>query len=524
MEKCSITVPGAVRESNPTCRFWRPPTSCHWREPSPIGWPPDVEWTGKGDRFTLLQARPITAPTTDPDDKRAWYLTLRPGGDRLRTLRRRIADELIPELEALGRRLASEQLGDCSDGQLAAALDERLTAVRHWRQIYWDEFIPFAHGVRRLAVYYNDAVQPEDPYEFVSLLRGEPLLAARRNAAIASLAEEVRSNESLKDILVRASFDADHHPQDCRKALLGQLRELPGCGGFADRLSTLLEEHLDVAYGADRLSERPDLILHNILELAQSTDAGTRHTQVPKSMSAPVLEERLMKAVGSDRHEEAQEVLDIGRLSWRLRDNDNLLLAQVEGQLLRAVHVAAERLKGAGRLEPTAVPSENAATILIGALRKPPSGVVTLPVAEEAEKPVTTEVSTETPRQLVGQPAAPGLQTGRVRRVHTAQDLGRFKAGEILVCDAIQPMMTHLVPLAGAVVERRGGMLIHGAIIARELGIPCVNGVASVIEMLHDGDVITVDGYLGIVTVGAPEFDLELADAPFLRETGAARE
>ena len=174
--------------------------------------------------------------------------------------------------------------------------------------------------------------------------------------------------------------------------------------------------------------------------------------------------------------------------------------------------------------EPTAVPSENAATILIGALRKPSSGVVTLPVAEEAEKPVTTEVSTETPRQLVGQPAAPGLQTGRVRRVHTAQDLGRFKAGEILVCDAIQPMMTHLVPLAGAVVERRGGMLIHGAIIARELGIPCVNGVASVIEMLHDGDVITVDGYLGIVTVGAPEFDLELADAPFLRETGAARE
>jgi pyruvate,water dikinase len=74
-------------------------------------------------------------------------------------------------------------------------------------------------------------------------------------------------------------------------------------------------------------------------------------------------------------------------------------------------------------------------------------------------------------------------------------------------------MMTHLVPLAGAVVERRGGMLIHGAIIARELGIPCVNGVAGVIEMLRDGDIVTVDGHLGIVTVGAPEFDLELADA-----------
>ena len=79
------------------------------------------------------------------------------------------------------------------------------------------------------------------------------------------------------------------------------------------------------------------------------------------------------------------------------------------------------------------------------------------------------------------------------------------------MCDAIQPMMTHLVPLACAIVERRGGMLIHGAIIARELGIPCVNGVPGVVDALRDGALVTVDGYLGIVTVGPPEFDLELA-------------
>jgi pyruvate,water dikinase len=115
----------------------------------------------------------------------------------------------------------------------------------------------------------------------------------------------------------------------------------------------------------------------------------------------------------------------------------------------------------------------------------------------------------ETPRQLVGQPAAPGLATGRVRRVRGAADLARFHAREVLVCDAIQPTMTHLVPLAAAVVERRGGMLIHGAIIARELGIPCVNGIADAAEILADGDLVTVDGHLGIVTVGEPEFDLE---------------
>jgi phosphoenolpyruvate synthase/pyruvate phosphate dikinase len=80
----------------------------------------------------------------------------------------------------------------------------------------------------------------------------------------------------------------------------------------------------------------------------------------------------------------------------------------------------------------------------------------------------------------------------------------------VLVCDAIQPMMTHLVPLACAVIERRGGMLIHGAIIARELGIPCVNGISKLTELLDDGVVVTVDGHLGIVSVGEAELDLEL--------------
>ena len=81
--------------------------------------------------------------------------------------------------------------------------------------------------------------------------------------------------------------------------------------------------------------------------------------------------------------------------------------------------------------------------------------------------------------------------------------------------------MTHLVPLASAIVERRGGMLIHGAIIARELGIPCVNGVRDAVDVLENGDQVTVDGHLGIVTVGPPELDLELR-APTSTPRGAS--
>jgi phosphoenolpyruvate synthase/pyruvate phosphate dikinase len=61
--------------------------------------------------------------------------------------------------------------------------------------------------------------------------------------------------------------------------------------------------------------------------------------------------------------------------------------------------------------------------------------------------------------------------------------------------------MTFVVPLASAVVERRGGMLIHGAIIAREYGLPCVTGVPDATSLIRTGDLVTVDGYLGIVTL-----------------------
>ena len=103
------------------------------------------------------------------------------------------------------------------------------------------------------------------------------------------------------------------------------------------------------------------------------------------------------------------------------------------------------------------------------------------------------------PRQLLGQPAGPGVATGLARVVVDSSDLFEFKCGEILVCDAVDPNMTLVVPLSAGIVERRGGMLIHGAIIAREYGIPCVTGVPEATTCIRTGDWLTLDGHLGMV-------------------------
>jgi len=473
-----------------------------------FGWPPDVEWTGRKARFTLLQARPITTVTSESDDTRTWYLSLRPGRRRLGELAKRVAEELIPRLEREGERLAREALEAYDDRRLAAAIEERFAAVQEWRQIYLDEFIPFAHGVRQLGTYYNDAVRPEDPYEFVGLLRGERMVASERNQALKNLARRVQENEPLADALRELVSRADLPDQMSGQEPLTELRRLPGSDVFVSEFEELLRDYMDVAYGDDRLADDPESILKTVLEMAQAaSQAQINEERVDVSLEA--LEQRLFDAVGEERREEAVEALTIGRLSWRLRDDDNVLVGRLESQLLRALNLGAGRLRAVGRLRGQTKLGIPATPVIAEALRNPGRGPVTLPTEPAREHPPEFTSAGESPRQLIGQPAAPGLATGRVRCVQGKEDLGHFRVGEVLVCDAIQPTMTHLVPLARAIVERRGGMLIHGAIIARELGIPCVNGVLNAVDLLKDGELVTVDGYLGIVTVGPPEFDLE---------------
>ena len=467
----------------------------------------DLEWTGRYGDFTLLQARPISTLADDGKDERRWYLSLRPAAQRLRELAQHVSEILIPEIEALGHRFAAESLSEAEDAKLAEALTARQQAVERWRRVYWEEFIPFAHGVRQLAVYYNDWVRPEDAYEFVGLLRGQNLLALQRNRRMAALAAQLASSPGLSE-LMGAVINLSPADQEFQRAL-ERAETLPGGRQFITEFSRLLDDAMDVSFGEQRLAAEPQHLLRHLFETARAA-TQSRPAVVSTGPSPLELEQRLFAAVGPERRQEAEEILAIGRLSWRIRDDDNILLSRLEAQLLGALGLAATRLRASGRLQPSdSQVKEQDTGLITEALLNPAGGPIELtpPAAVGAGQAHPT--SEEKPRQLLGQPAAPGMASGLVRIVGSASDLNRFRAGEVLVCRAIEPTMTHLAPLARAIVELRGGMLIHGAIIARELGIPCVNGIPGVMDLLNNGDLVTVDGHLGIVTVGAPEFDLE---------------
>lgn len=105
---------------------------------------------------------------------------------------------------------------------------------------------------------------------------------------------------------------------------------------------------------------------------------------------------------------------------------------------------------------------------------------------------------------LCGVPASPGRHTGPVRVVRDESEFGTLQSGDVLVCRATSPSWSLLFLQAGAVVTDGGGVLSHTAVIAREYGIPAVLATGSATRTLRDGDLVTVDGNAGTVTVSRP--------------------
>jgi len=99
-----------------------------------------------------------------------------------------------------------------------------------------------------------------------------------------------------------------------------------------------------------------------------------------------------------------------------------------------------------------------------------------------------------------GIPISPGNIEG-IARVMAGPDSGDLDDGEILVCATTDPSWASLFFVAGAVVIDIGGPMSHGAIVAREMGIPCVINTRNGTTAIHTGDHIRVNGATGEVTI-----------------------
>ncbi|MBP6218535.1 MAG: hypothetical protein KA436_08115 [Oligoflexales bacterium] len=98
-----------------------------------------------------------------------------------------------------------------------------------------------------------------------------------------------------------------------------------------------------------------------------------------------------------------------------------------------------------------------------------------------------------------GQGVSPGLAEGKVFVAHSLAAAKDVPSGSILVARSTDPGWTSLLGRLSGLVLENGGMLCHGAIIAREMGIPCVTGVERACQTFQTGMLLKIDGRLGHV-------------------------
>ena len=100
-----------------------------------------------------------------------------------------------------------------------------------------------------------------------------------------------------------------------------------------------------------------------------------------------------------------------------------------------------------------------------------------------------------------GMGVSAGRYRGRARVVIGPEDFARIQSGDVLVARTTSPAYNILLPLIGAVVTDRGGLLSHAALVAREFGIPAVVGTTDATTKIADGAMVTVDADQGLVLV-----------------------
>ena len=124
-----------------------------------------------------------------------------------------------------------------------------------------------------------------------------------------------------------------------------------------------------------------------------------------------------------------------------------------------------------------------------------------LPDLFVGERPLYAESLPTQGTVLTGLPSSPGRVTGIARVLYSPQEGARLQPGEILVAPSTDPGWTPLFLLASGLVMETGGYLSHGAIVAREYGIPAVLNIFLATQRIPDGSSILLDGVLGVVQV-----------------------
>lgn len=414
-----------------------------------------------------------------------------------------------PARRAANLRLQSVDPVTLDDGALESYVSELLD---HALEGFTTHFWLHGHDLGPIATYLHSAVGwGLDPAASIEALAGASPSTSRPGQVLVE----------LRRLAAEAGVEIE---------TLDDIREVSG--EAADLFATYLEDHGQV------MTTGYDLTNLTLQELPTVIVRSIKTATVKELGSTDEIRSNLRSLVPAESREEFETLLDDARAVMDMRDDNGPITTEWPvGLLRRGLLAAGARLVDRGVLTDPALALEltepETRVILSGST---PGDLVARRASRQAEArltppdtigPVEPEPPLETlphgQRKLVamvqtamlhlgmdGSASRDGLEgfgvgqesyIGMARVAQSADDaIEMLEPGDVLIVRATSPAFNSVLAIAGAVVTSDGGILSHAAVLARELGIPAVIGVAAALD-IADGSIVEVDPIQGLVRI-----------------------
>lgn len=326
--------------------------------------------------------------------------------------------------------------------------------------------------------------------------------------------------------LYRLAKKIEQHP-----ALANKLRSLDGnaflaAGGFQEELAIdaefqrFLQDHghreLEFdPYHATWL-EAPWLVIENLKVMLDSQMEVPEEKERALKITMMATERHLLSGLPEELKFSVQELLRLARVYTALDDIEHYQTTRLTLPFRKGLRALGEELRARGVVaEPMDIFFARAPNLEEAVNNDDSVSWEKLQEAIREEKAAYLKSRQHSPEWelgkssativteggLTGLPGSPGTARGTVFKVLSTDDFSSFPQGAILVARTTNPAWTPLFYKASAIVTESGGPLSHGAVTAREVGLPAVMSVRGVLEALENGQMVTVDGAAGRVTL-----------------------
>ncbi|HEX5501100.1 MAG TPA: PEP-utilizing enzyme [Thermomicrobiales bacterium] len=443
--------------------------------------------------------------------------------------------EWLPEIE---RHLAFWEgfdLRGASPAALLAHLEETLDRISRLWAIHFHIVLPCHTAMSMFEDLYRDLFGAESALDAYRLVQGIDNATLRADRALWRLGRAARASAAVREVLethVAGDVPAELARTAEGRAFLAELRAyLEQYGKRGDQVFEM---------STPRWIEDPTPLIETMQEYLGQPDRD------PEAALAALAAERdrLVAAARERLQGHPQPVvgqfeffLKAAQAAAALREDHNMLIDFKAQYLLRQILLEfGRRLTAAGALDrpddvfyltldelresaaasPAGdrrglVAERSAAMAHFGAIPPPPA-LGTPPPGPPPEDPVGRALGkvlgvpvapASEPDVLRGVPASSGVARGPAKVLRSLADAGKLRPGDVLIAETTTPPWTPLFATAAAVVTDVGGVLSHGAIVAREYRIPAVVGAGMAATVIRDGQLVEVDGDAGVVRIVA---------------------